>query len=70
MGGGPIHFLEGLEEGLLFGLAGSVSYKETDEPPDPSWLERELGLKSSVRQEAWGGVASAPVLSTETASTS
>lgn len=40
MGGGPIHCLEGLEEGLLFGPVKSVGYKETGGPPDPSWLER------------------------------
>lgn len=45
MGGRRIHRLEGLEEGLLLDPAGSVSYKETEGPTDPLWLERELGLK-------------------------
>lgn len=44
-GGCPIHRLEGLEEGLLFGSVESVSYKETNGPPDPLRLEGELGLK-------------------------
>lgn len=49
MGGGPSHFLEGLEQGLLFGPAGSVSYKETPRGWRGSWVfgeARSLGRGS------------------------